>query len=131
MNNEKKGGKLKIILLVLVVLVAALYKLTDFITDYLWFREMGYTSVFFKEIGTKLQLGIPLFVILTGIGFLYLSILKKNFLKKADMEIADQESQKHVRTIIIILSCVFGAVLSMTTISGLWFQILQYMNATS
>jgi hypothetical protein len=131
MNNEKKGGKLKIILLVLVVLIAALYKLTDFITDYLWFREMGYTSVFFKEIGTKLQLGVPLFVILTGIGFLYLSILKKNFLKKADMEISDQESQKHIRTIIIILSCVFGAVLSITTISGLWFQILQFMNATS
>lgn len=130
MNKEKKGGKLKFVFLALVALIAALYKLTDFITDYLWFREMGYTSVFFKEIGTKLQLGIPMFVILAGVGFLYLSILKRNFLKKADMEIVDQDGQKHVRSIIIILSCVFGAVLTLTTISGLWFQILQYMNAT-
>ena len=130
MNKEKRGGKFKIILLALVVLAGLLYKLTDFITDYLWFREMGYTSVFFKEIGTKLQLGIPLFLILTVIGFLYLTILKKNFYKKAEMEIADEDSRKNLRMSILVLSGVFGVVLSITTIAGLWFQILQYMNAT-
>lgn len=130
MNKEKRGGKFKFVLLALVLLVGLFYKLTDFITDYLWFREMGYTSVFFKEIGTKLQLGVPLFLILSVIGFLYLTILKRNFLKKADMEFEDEENHKNLRRTILILSCVFGIVLTITTISGLWFQILQYMNAT-
>ena len=131
MEKNKRGGKFKIILIGLILLVAVLYKMTDFITDYLWFRELGYTSVFFTEIGTKLKLGIPLFLVLTALGFLFLSILKNNFLKKAEMEIVGEESQKTIRTIIIILSGVFGIVLSITTISALWFQILQFMNATS
>ncbi|NCB42598.1 MAG: UPF0182 family protein [Clostridia bacterium] len=131
MENKKKGGKIRIIFIGLIILIAALYKMTDFIIDYLWFKEMGYTSVFFTEIGTKLKLGIPLFLILTALGFLFLSILKSNFLKRAEMEIVGEEAQKHIRTIIIILSGVFGVVLSITTISALWFQILQYMNSTS
>ena len=131
MENTKRGGKFKFILIGLIILISVLYKMTDFITDYLWFKELGYTSVFFTEIGTKLKLGIPLFVVLTALGFLFLSILKNNFLKKAEMEIVGEEAQKTIRTIIIILSGVFGVVLSITTISALWFQILQFLNASS
>src|SRR5665647_2121661 len=112
MEKRKRGGKVQIIFFILIALGALLYKMTDFMADYLWFKEVGYTSVFFTEIGTKLKLGIPLFVILTVLGFVFLSILKRNFLKKAEMELVDETSQKTLRTIIIILSCVFGAILS-------------------
>lgn len=117
-------------LLLLILAVAALYKMTDFVTDYLWFREMGYTDVFFKEIGTKLMLGVPMFVILVATGYIYLSILKRNFLHKAGMELPGEDDHKNIRTIIILFSCVLGLILTIIAVPSLWFQGLQFIHAT-
>jgi uncharacterized protein len=131
MEKKKRGGKAKYIFLGLVILTTLLYKMTDFITEYLWFKELGYTSVFFTEILTKIKLGVPIFLVLTVLAYIFLSILKRNFLKRTELEIVDEESEKSLRTVAILLSCVFGAVLSITTITALWFQILQFMNSTA
>ena len=47
MKEKKKGiSKLKILLAVIIVVLVIIVSLTDFITDFMWFGEMGYTSVF-------------------------------------------------------------------------------------
>ncbi len=57
--NRTKHRKLKIAVLIAVVVCAVIFALTNFITDYLWFREMGYVSVFFTKLFTMLLFGIP------------------------------------------------------------------------
>ncbi|MGI6720348.1 MAG: UPF0182 family protein [Anaerovoracaceae bacterium] len=130
MNKKRKGGNARLVLLLLILVIAAFYKLSDFATDYLWFSEMGYTAVFFKEIGTKLMLGVPMFVILVVISYIYLSILKRNFLKRAEMDLPDEEANKNIRSMIVIFSCVLGAILTIIAVPALWFQMLQFMHAT-
>jgi uncharacterized membrane protein (UPF0182 family) len=39
---------------ILLVIIALFGGLVNFITDYLWFKELGYTSVFFKQLFTQL-----------------------------------------------------------------------------
>ncbi|OFW57316.1 MAG: hypothetical protein A2W01_01625 [Candidatus Solincola sediminis] len=45
-----------IIIIVLIVLILSASWLSTFYTDYLWFKEVGYTSVFWKVIWTKIWL---------------------------------------------------------------------------
>ena len=65
------------IVMFIVIIVALFLLLIDFITDWLWFKEMGYVSVFFTQLFTELKVGIPVFVILTLLVNLYLKQLKK------------------------------------------------------
>ena len=80
---KKKRG-IKIAVLVIVVILALIGLLLTFITDFLWFGEIGYVSVFFKRLVTELALGIPGFIILTLLTFVYLKLLKKNYIKKVN-----------------------------------------------
>ena len=52
----KKGKKkLYIIIGILVVLGVLLVSLVNFITDLLWFKDLGYISVFLKQLITELE----------------------------------------------------------------------------
>lgn len=62
-----------IILAVLILLIL----LVNFITDWMWFAEMNYVSVFFTKLFTQLRIGIPMFLILWLLTDLYLKHLKK------------------------------------------------------
>lgn len=59
-----------IILLVLLVIILSASWLSTFYTDYLWFREVGFTSIFWKVFWTKIWVfflfGTLFFVILYG-----------------------------------------------------------------
>ena len=76
---EKVNRKVSIILLVVILLIGAFVALIGFIADFMWFREMGYLSVFFKQLVTQLTVGIPTFLVITVLVFLYLSMLKKGY----------------------------------------------------
>jgi hypothetical protein len=55
-KNKKSPA---IILLVLIILVGLFVSLIGFITDFLWFKELNYVSVFFTKLFTQLKIGIP------------------------------------------------------------------------
>jgi uncharacterized membrane protein (UPF0182 family) len=44
---------IKILLLILVLFIAACVLLNDFYVNILWFKEVGYLSVFLKELTTN------------------------------------------------------------------------------
>ncbi|MBQ3921328.1 MAG: UPF0182 family protein, partial [Firmicutes bacterium] len=132
MDNKKGGAakKLRILILIVILLCAAIYALSDFLIDWMWFDEMGYVSVFFTELFTKLKLGGPMFAATTLIALLFLMTMKKRFLKKNEMTIDDKSSKRSIRLAGIGLSVFFGVLTTLRIISKLWFQILQLMNAT-
>ncbi|MBR3297066.1 MAG: UPF0182 family protein [Firmicutes bacterium] len=129
-KKRKISGKLWVIILVLVLLVTAVLALSGFITDLLWFREVGYVSVFLTEIMTKLKLGTPTVLIGAAIVFGVLTMLKGSYLKKNSLSIQGV-AVKRLRVVTILLAAVYGILLSLTVIPQLWFQILQFANAKS
>ena len=64
---KKKRTGLKIFVIVAIVLVL-FFSLINFITDFLWFRELGYVSVFFTKLFTQLKIVVPVFIVVTSPG---------------------------------------------------------------
>ncbi|MDQ9868349.1 UPF0182 family protein, partial [Acinetobacter baumannii] len=63
--KEKKrndNGKGKYVLLVILIILAIFVSLIGYITDFMWFKELGYVGVFFKKLFTQLKIGIPTFL---------------------------------------------------------------------
>ncbi len=128
MKKKKHIGFRAVLVIILLIIVGAI-ALDDLITDIIWYREMGYLSVFLTELRVKFMLGIPMFVVVMLVSMLMLKALKASFLKKSGMELPDKESKKRVRVIGTVLSGAFSLFLTLMTISTLWFEILQYLNS--
>lgn len=130
MNTKKAGGsqRVSVIVMFIVIILALFLLLINFITDWLWFKEMGYVSVFLKQLVTELEVGIPVFIILTVVMNLYLGRLKKGYFNKiASHEATDMKKLgRYTR----IISVVFGVFASFYAVTNLWFEILQYANST-
>ncbi len=136
-KREKKEKKPKtqgqrnifaIFLLVVVVIVALLVAMVNFITDWLWFKEMGYVSVFFTKLFTQLKFGLPALVVLTVLMNLYLRKLKKGYFAK--IVSTEETNLKKLNMYTNILSIVFGVLVSFYFVSNLWFQALEFTNST-
>lgn len=118
-----------IILLVLVILIGLFFSLIGFITDFLWFKELNYVSVFFTKLFTQLKIGIPSFIVITILAFLYLKVLKRGYYKKVESN--DAVNEKGLNRIALGLSAVFGVMIASTITTNLWFEILQFLNSTT
>ena len=126
---EKFQKHFSLIILALVIIAGLFISMIGFIADYLWFQEMGYLSVFFTQLVTQLKVGIPTFVVITGLVFLYLSRLKKGYFSK----IASSENTdlKKLRKTTWFLAGVFGAFVTAITVLQLWFEILKFANSSA
>lgn len=125
----KKGKKaFWTVVVAVVVVLAILLSLNHFYVDYLWFSEMGYLNVFFKELVTKAQIGAPVFVVLLVLIFFYLKFLKK--ISERYLGITQSVRTKREKTIGAVLSVVAAAVITGFIANSLWSEILQFTNAT-
>lgn len=125
----KKQKRASIIILILVLVVALFVSLIGFIGDFLWFKEMGYLSVFFKKLVTQLTVGIPTFIVVTGLVYLYLNHLKKGYFSK--IASSEETDLKKLRKTTIVLSGVFGLFATVMSVMELWFEILKFANSTN
>ncbi len=124
----KKQRNFAVVLLVIVVVLSLFMLMINFITDWIWFKEMGYVNVFFKQLSTELEVGLPIFVILTVIVNIYLKRLKKGYFNKiVSDEITDM---KKLNKYTNIISVIFGLFVSFYTVTSLWFEILRFKNST-
>lgn len=118
-----------LVLLVVVLIVGLFFSLIGFIADYLWFQEMGYLSVFFTQLTTQLKVGIPTFLVATGLIFLYLNHLKKGYFSKiASSEATDLKKLKKTTW---FMAGVFGIFITAISVLQLWFEILKFANSSS
>ncbi|MEI8216061.1 MAG: UPF0182 family protein [Eubacteriales bacterium] len=129
MKNKRFG--IGTIIVVLLVLISGFGTLVNFITDYLWFKELGYTSVFWKQLTTQLTLGIPTFVVIMILTFFYLKVLKIDYYKKIEFTGTQRMTEKNINLISLAIGILFAFFTTMATTTQLWFEILKYMNSTS
>ena len=137
-ENKKKKEKGKrsrrsglIAVIIVLIILAVVVACADFITDLIWFGEVGYTSVFLTELFTKIKIGIPVAVITAGISVFILSALKNNFLKKNNFSLDSEDDKRSVRRVRNVLSVILGVFLAVVTVSKLWFQMLEFFNYSS
>ena len=127
-KESRKQRSAAVIILILVLAFSILMLGVNFFTDWIWFKEMGYVNVFFKQLTTELKVGIPMFLIVAVIVNIYLKRLKKGYFNKiVSDEITDMTKLNRYTNII---SIVFALIASVYTVINLWFQILQFANST-
>ena len=130
MEKEKKSRKLGVkgALIVILLVLLLFVMLIGFITDFLWFKELSYVSVFFTKLFTQLKIGVPVFVIVTFLAYIYLKFLKRGYFKK----VTSNEETNHGRLNLISwgLAAVYGGVTTYFAVTKMWFQFLQFANST-
>lgn len=125
---EKLEKKVSIIILIVVVVASLFLTLVGFISDFMWFKEMGYVAVFFTQLVTQLKVGIPTFIIVTGLVMLYLHHLRKSYFAKiASSEATDMKKLNRTTN---WLAVAFGVVATVMSVTNLWFEILKFANST-
>lgn len=131
MEKQKKKKRkigLKGIIIAIIIILALFASLIGFITDYLWFSELGYVTVFLKQLFTQLKIGIPVFVIVTLLSYIYFKRLKINYYEK--IESKDIDRSKSVNIISWVMAGLFGAVITYFAVTRMWFDYLQFSNST-
>jgi len=128
---KKRRLGLGVIIIILVILASGFGTLINFITDYLWFKELGYTSVFFKQLVTQIELGVPTFIVIMFLTYLYLNLLKKDYYKKIEISGEQTVSEKTISKVSLAIGVIFAFMATMATTTNLWFEILKFANSTS
>ena len=125
---DKANQKVSIILFVVILIVVLFLGLIGFIVDFMWFKEMGYLSVFFKQLVTQLTVGIPTFIVITILVYLYLGMLRKGYF--SHIASSEATNMKKLKKVTLALSAVFGIFATVMTVWQLWFDILKFANST-
>jgi len=125
---DKANQKVSMFLLTVILVITLFVGLIGYIADFMWFKEMGYLSVFFKQLVTQLTVGIPTFIVITLLVYLYLGLLRKGYFS----QIASSEAtnMKTLKKITLGLAAVFGVFVTAMTVWQLWFEILEFTNST-
>jgi len=134
LDNERsaavKNRKTKVIVGVIIAAIIILFlTLAEFFTNLLWFQEMGYVNVFLKELITQLEFGIPGFLVITLLCYVYLMAIKKRYYKKVVLY-EMSSSEKSLNRSALLISGIFGVMVAFALANRLWFQILQFINST-
>lgn len=127
---EKKRIGLGVFIAIAVVLVAGFGGIVNFIADFLWFKELSYTSVFFKKLFTQLQIGIPSFVVILALTYVYLRALKRGYYKRVDIVDTPAVSERVMNRLALGLGAIFAGIVTWAAVTALWFEALKFANAT-
>lgn len=126
------GKKKKVflgIVIVLLILFAAAGFLMSFVTDFLWFKELGYVSVFFTKLLSQLKLGIPCFIILTVLIRIYLKAINGDYNKKMEV-VSFSVKDNTISKVSWALSVLSAFIATMLTTTTLWYEIMSFINRT-
>ena len=114
--------------MIIALVIALLVMFVGFITDWMWFKDLGYTSVFWKRLVTQLELGVPVFVVVTLLARFYLRTLKNGYFKR--IESHEIPNLKKINSTSWILSIIFGLGVSFYTSTGTWLTFLKSKYST-
>lgn len=131
MNNslEKKFERKLLMAVAAIVVIGSLFlSLISYISNFMWFREMGYLDVFFKQLVTQLTVGIPTFIVVTFLVLLYLTHLRTSYFKL--IASGEQTDLRSLKKVTIIMSALFGGASTVFAVTSLWFEILKFANST-
>ena len=132
-KKEKNSSGIKkgraIALLVLVFIISAFLLAINFLTDWLWFSEVGYVSVFITKIVTQLKYGVPIALVLALLMALYLHGLKRGYFKRIVSK--EETNLKKLNLYTNLISIAFGIFIAVYFVQHMWFEFLAFINSTN
>ncbi len=127
---KKKGRFFTIGLIIVLFLIINFFGSTvKFITDFLWFNEVGYTETFLTKLKAQFILFIPIFILTWFLLFIFLKKLKKKY--DLETEVVDIKSNKKINLWIKLISALISLLFTINIVSTMWFEILQFYNSES
>ena len=125
---EKPQRKKSVIILLLLAVIMLLFLASSFITDWMWFAEVKYISVFFKGIVTQLVIGMPVFAAVFFVTDVYLRMIKQRYFTSVRSDA--EPDRKKLSRITNLAAAGFSALVAYVTASSLWYDGLMFGNAT-
>lgn len=117
------------LMIALFLLINSFGGAIKFSTDYLWFKEVGYTETFLTKIKAQLTIGVPIFALLSLLLYIFIKKLKKKY--DLESEIVDTQTNKKVNMWIKLISVTISFLFTVNIVSSMWFEILQFINSES
>ncbi|MEG2539849.1 MAG: UPF0182 family protein, partial [Clostridium sp.] len=114
----------------IVILGVIIVVSSGFIVDVQWFKEVGYTSVFFTTLTTKILVFVPTFVIFFASIMFYIKTLKTKFIHYIDDVDFGFNITGVTNKLIAGISAVVALVVSLMFTQNFWYKILEFINAT-
>jgi len=125
--------RLKIIIFTPLILLFffTLPKLVNLYSDLLWFREVGYESLFLKTLAAKFAIGTITFFLISTLSYLTLHfslIIKKPITINAN-NVIDLSGKKGGKALLITVpSLIIGGLAGLLAATALWENILLFIN---
>ena len=129
MNNKKKRVITGVVIACIIVIIALL-ALAEFITDILWFSDLGYISVFLTKLFTQLTIGVPVFLALLLVGTLYLNSINKRYHKRLIVS-EEKIGSKGQKRMSLGIAAISSLIITVSAVTTFWFTFLQTTNSTS
>ena len=124
-RRRKRSG---IIVMIIVVIFVILATMVGFFTDWLWFKDLGYSPVYLKKIVTELEIGVPVFLVAMLLVRIYLKSLKNGYFKKIEShEITNAQTLNRISWGLAVLSGIAAAVICSRDV---WLDFLKFVHST-
>ncbi|MFO7887926.1 MAG: UPF0182 family protein, partial [Eubacteriales bacterium] len=132
MNLFKSKGNIFIALVVfiIIVVISSFSTVISFLANYQWFGEVGYVGTFLTKIKTQLFLGVPLFIIVFLVFYLFVNRLKNKYYDETGV-VPDKKTKKTSGLGVKLGSAVISFFFTISIVSDLWFDLLKFFNSTS
>ena len=125
----KKVRTIVLILVVFLFIFAFLPQIVHFLTDLLWFNEIGYEKVFLTYTFAKFAIGAAVFLIVFLLSFFTLRFSTRYRPSNAQAGEVIDISPKKIRNLLILLPSVILGLFSGIIAAGvLWQEILLFLN---
>lgn len=140
-KGASRGNKILIgIVLALAIVVGLFFALSQFITDVMWYDQLGFQSVIWTQLGTRIGLWIAYALLLAGVSFISATLAIRARPDAADgstirvkgdtIEIGKGVSSRNARRVAVVVSLIVGLIFGAQFNSN-WSEILLMFNAQS
>ena len=134
MNILAKLGKAGLLVALVAILIIFGPQTAHFATDYLWFSEIGYASVFLKFTFAKFAVGFIVFLLVFLLSYFTLLVTTKyqpEVKVEDDTVINVPEKKTGKRVLAVIPSLFLGLLAGWISATALWQNILLFLEQTA
>ncbi|WP_027626477.1 UPF0182 family protein [Clostridium lundense] len=125
----KKGITTISFILIVLLIVVFFNRISSFIINIEWFKEVSYLSVYFTKLIAVAKLLIPSFIIVFLCIWTYYSTLKKSIFKlKKELEL-DTKKRKREDKIFFLVDFIVSFITAYIFSNEYWYNIIQFTNS--
>ncbi|MBV4420242.1 UPF0182 family protein [Clostridium tyrobutyricum] len=129
---KRKGTLgLSVIIIILAIIFLFLNRIVNFAVNVEWFKEIGYSSVYFTKIIAVIKLMVPTFIICFLCIWFYYKSIRLSVMKYRKVIEVDSKKESFHKKMAIFLAIIVSFLISYGFSTIYWYRILQFNNSVS